>query len=100
LTTPDRLESFIAGLTGEALMADEKTLLAVERLFQRITEAVIQIGTDAMREIGEDIPVARIRAFGNRLRHEYRAIDPMLLLQTAREDLPQLRAAPARALEV
>ena len=95
----DRLEGFVHGLTIEAFEADEKTVLAVERLFQRITEAVIQIGTDTMRDIGDDIPVARIRAFGNRLRHDYRAIAPLLLLQTAQEDLPLLRAVAARALE-
>lgn len=95
----DRIASFIQGLTVDDLVADDRTLLAVERLFQRITEAVIQIGADEMARIAPDLPVGKIRAFGNRLRHDYRAIDPRLLLQTACNDLPSLRAAAAEALD-
>ncbi|TPG20136.1 DUF86 domain-containing protein [Sphingomonas koreensis] len=95
----DRLARFVDGLTAEDFAADEKTVLAVERLFQRITEAVIQIGTDAMEQVGQDIPVGRIRAFGNRLRHDYRRIDARIIFDTARDDIPPLRAAVFRALE-
>jgi uncharacterized protein with HEPN domain len=93
-----RLANFVEGLTLDQFIADDRTRLAVERLFQRITEAVIQIGPDDMAKVGADIPVGRIRAFGNRLRHDYRAIDPALLLSTAREDLPVLVAACAAVL--
>lgn len=95
----DRITSFIEGMDVEMLASDERTLLAVERLFQRITEAVIQIGPSDMARIGSDLPVKNIRDFGNRLRHDYRNIDPSLLLRTAQKSLPALRAAAARALE-
>ena len=94
----DRLASFIDGMNADDLVSDPKTLLAVERLLQRITEAVIQIGANDMALIGAELPVGKIRAFGNRLRHDYRAIDPQILLVVAREELPALRAAAARAL--
>ncbi len=94
----DRLLGFVDGMDAQALDADERTLLAVERLFQRITEAVIQIGSEDMARIGPDLPVRNIRGLGNRLRHDYRNIDPALLLRTARIELPALRAAAERAL--
>jgi uncharacterized protein with HEPN domain len=94
----DRLVAFVSGMDAEALGRDERTLLAVERLFQRITEAVIQIGAEDMARIGPDLPVRNIRGLGNRLRHDYRDIDPELLLRTARDELPALRAAAERAL--
>ncbi|WP_445190736.1 HepT-like ribonuclease domain-containing protein [Sphingomonas sp. Tas61C01] len=96
----DRVVAFTGEMDVEMLAADERTLLAVERLFQRITEAVIQIGSDDMARIGTDLPIKNIRDFGNRLRHDYRNIDPALLLRTARTSLPLLRHAAARALEI
>lgn len=95
----DRLVGFVDGMDAEALDADERTLLAVERLFQRITEAVIQIGPEDMARIGPDLPVRHMRGLGNRLRHDYRNIDPELLLRIARNELPALRAAVEKALE-
>ncbi|GAA0660542.1 hypothetical protein FHT00_002819 [Sphingomonas insulae] len=94
----DRLVAFVDGMDAKALGADERTLLAVERLFQRITEAVIQIGSEDMGRIGPDLPVRNIRGLGNRLRHDYRNIDPELLLRIAQNELPALRAAAERAM--
>jgi len=94
----DRIVAFVAGLDAGALGADERTLLAVERLFQRVTEAVIQIGDEDMALIGPDLPVRNIRGLGNRLRHDYRNIDPELLLRITRDELPLLRTAAERAL--
>lgn len=95
----DRLAAFVDGMDAQALDADERTLLAVERLFQRITEAVIQIGTDDMAKIGPDLPLRNIRGLGNRLRHDYRNIASEVLLQIARNELPALRAAARKALD-
>ncbi|MDP1027406.1 DUF86 domain-containing protein [Sphingomonas sp. KR1UV-12] len=94
----NRLMSFVTGMDANGLAGDERTLLAVERLFQRITEAVIQIGPDDMARIDPNLPIRNIRGLGNRLRHDYRNIDPALLLRTAQNDLPALVAAAERAL--
>jgi hypothetical protein len=95
----DRVGKYLGDVDADGFVRDEKTVLVIERLFQRITEAVIQIGADDMARIGGDIPIAQIRGFGNRLRHDYRDIDPRLLFTTARTQLPALRAAAMRALE-
>ena len=95
----ERLEHFVGKLTLAQFNADEKTLLAAERLLQRITEAVIQIGPEDMTKVGAEIPVAAIRAFGNKLRHDYRNLDPAQVLSIAQNNVPALREAAARALE-
>ena len=95
----DRLTGFVSGLDVDAFAADERTVLAVERLLQRITEAVVQIGVDQMAQLAPDMPVGKIGALGNRLRHDYGKVDPALPLMIACEDLPGLRAAAVAGLE-
>ena len=94
----DRVASFIDGMSLADFLAHELTVFAVERLLQRITEATIQIdAADALR-IG-DIPFAKMRAFGNLLRHEYRDIDRNVVFDIARREVPLIRAAAELALE-
>ena len=81
------------------LQADRKTIDAIERCLQRITEAVIQIDADELTKIIPDLPTSRIRGMGNMLRHEYRRVDPKIVFDTVRNDLPSLRAACVAALE-
>ncbi len=63
-----RIDRFLAGKTAQEFGADELTLFAVERLLQRITEAVVQIGADDMAKIASDVPLlarAAARALEN-----------------------------------
>ena len=69
-------------------LASERTLFAVERLLQRITEAAVQIDPDDMPTISQHLPVAKMRALGNRLRHEYREIDRGVIFDIARIEVP------------
>ena len=57
----------------EGYLADAKTQDAVERCFQRISEAAVKLGDDADARYPE-IPWRDIRRFGNVLRHEYDAV--------------------------
>jgi uncharacterized protein with HEPN domain len=95
----DRLGRILGDRTFDAFVADEMMVLAAERLLQRITEAVIQIGPTDMASVAPDLLIERIRGFGNRLRHEYRNLDARLVFAIATEGVPPLRAAAARALE-
>ncbi|MWC43256.1 DUF86 domain-containing protein [Sphingomonas carotinifaciens] len=92
----DRIATFIDGMN---LVADERTIFAVERLLQRITEAAIQIPSDEAGYLGPDVPVAKMRAFGNRLRHEYRDVARNVIFDLARIEVPLVRAAAELALE-
>ncbi|WP_374295077.1 DUF86 domain-containing protein [Sphingomonas sp.] len=88
----DRIATFIDGMNLAAFVA-------VERLLQRITEAAIQIPSDEAVCLGPDVPVAKMRALGNRLRHEYRGVARNVIFDLARIEVPLVRAAAERALE-
>ena len=78
--------------------SDPKTIDAVERCLQRITEAVIKIGGERMAQISPCTPVEAVRGLGNMLRHDYDGIDIATIYQTIRVSLPELRADCVNAL--
>ena len=57
-----------------AFTEDLKTINAVERCLERISEAARKLG-DAAEELCPAIPWPQLRAIGNFLRHEYDRID-------------------------
>lgn len=95
----DRIASFVDGMTLDQFTVDERTIFAVERLLQRITEAAVQIDPADAKQIGSGLPVAQMRALGNRLRHEYRDIDRRIIWEIARDEVPSLRVACVAALD-
>lgn len=95
----DRLLDHIGDRTLDQLKGDLKTIDAVERCLERITEAIIQIGEEDVERAQLDVVWAEVKGLGNRLRHEYRRIDARVIYDTIRDDIPPLRAAAARALE-
>ncbi|ARJ67192.1 hypothetical protein WV31_16715 [Magnetospirillum sp. ME-1] len=95
----DDATAFIGGVADTAAInQDRKTLRAVERCFQIISEAAIKLGAEAER-LCPGLPWADIRGIGNPLRHEYDVISPARLWQSIRDDLPPLRAACVQALK-
>ena len=95
----DRIERHVAGLDLAAFAADERTVDAVERCLQRITEAVLKIGPERMAAISPKTPVDAVRGLGNMLRHDYDQIDLGIVWRTVRESLPELRADCQRVLD-
>ena len=93
----DRIERHISGLTMERFCEDEKSLDAVERCFQRVTEAAIKLRPIA-EELEPDQDWAAIRGFGNVLRHEYDHVAANIVWRFATENLSSLRDACARAI--
>lgn len=93
-----RIEHYLEGYDFVAFAADDRTVDAVERCLQRITEAAIKIGPHRMAEISPRTPVDAVRGLGNRLRHDYDQLDLPTLWRTARESLPDLREDCVRAL--
>ena len=88
------------GLDFAAFATDGKTVDAVERCLQRITEAVIKIGPERMAEISPTTPVDAVRGLGNMLRHDYDGVDLGIIWRTVRESLPELRTDCLRLLEI
>lgn len=71
---------------------------AVERCLQRITEAATRL----QRIDNHILPMQNfdeMRGFGNRLRHDYGAIDVRIVWDTIEDDLPRLRADCETALK-
>lgn len=93
-----RIDRFIAGMSVADFVGSEITVLAVERLLQRITEAAVQIVPEDAAQIGPALPVAQMRALGNRLRHEYRDIDRVVILDIAQTEVPAMAAEIDRIL--
>jgi len=99
LANIDTIGGYVGEMDAAAFAADGKTVDATERCLQRITEAVIRIGTERMRHIAPEVPMQAIRGLGNLLRHEYDKIDLGTIFNTVKNDLPILRAACLRALK-
>jgi uncharacterized protein with HEPN domain len=93
------IEQFTSGMNLDTFRADQKTISAVERKLQIISEAAIRLGPYA-EEYCPGLPWRDIRGIGNWLRHEYFRIDVATIWKTATVDLPPLKSAVRDALNV
>ncbi|WP_242095960.1 MULTISPECIES: HepT-like ribonuclease domain-containing protein [unclassified Sphingomonas] len=94
-----RIGDFLGTMTLNDFLASERTLFAVERLLQRMTEAAIQIEPKDAERLSAALPIAKMRGLGNRLRHEYRDLDRAVVFEIARAEVPALAAAAQHALD-
>lgn len=102
LASIEAIESYIVGLDINAFRADRKTTSATERELLIIAEAMTKL-----RELESRLPAEKqfesrfphvnayqIRGMGNRLRHEYRAVDHDIVWETITgPDLQELKTA-------
>jgi uncharacterized protein with HEPN domain len=88
---------YTAGMDLRAFEEDDKTYDAVERCLERISEASAKLG-DLAPILIPGQPWQRIRAIGNRLRHEYDQVSETRLWDIVQTDLPSLLAACQDAL--
>lgn len=91
------IAQYIGDMELTAFEDDSKTRDAVERCLERITEAATKPGPLAV-ELMPDQPWQKIRALGNRLRHEYDAIREDRLWDIVHADLPSLLLACENAI--
>jgi uncharacterized protein with HEPN domain len=94
----DAIESFTEGMDFEAFRADAKTVVAVKRKLQVISEAAVRLGEDAER-LCPGPPWRDIRGIGNWLRHQYDRLELDIVWTTVKDDLPSLKSFVKRALE-
>ena len=88
---------FTAGMDFQTFSEDPKTVAAVERKLQVISEAAIRLGTEG--EIRCPGPAWRdIRGIGNWLRHQYDRIELPVIWKTIQDDLPPLKEALLNSL--
>jgi uncharacterized protein with HEPN domain len=93
----DLIEQFTAGMDFEAFRRDAKTVAAVERKLQVISEAATRLGGEAEARY-PGLPWRDMRGIGNWLRHQYERIELPVIWETVTEDLPALKSAVLRAL--
>ena len=95
----DRIEAFLQGRALADYLADSMLRSAVERQFEIIGEALNRLSRMAP-DIAARIPdLARAVAMRNILIHGYAQVDSTAVWRTAHENLPDLRAQAAAALE-
>ena len=82
-------QAFTEGLQFHEFERDLKTQRAVELNFIIIGEAAAHI-PDSVMATNSDVPWRIMKAMRNQLVHAYFAIDPQIVWETARDDLPQL----------
>ena len=87
----------VALIQADAFLRDRVRRRALERMLELIGEAARRVPPVRQAEHPE-IQWRRIIGQRNILAHEYGRIDPRLLYQTAREDMPSLIAALERIL--
>jgi uncharacterized protein with HEPN domain len=90
------IEEFTAGMDFEAFCEGPKTVAAVERKLQVVSEAAARLGRHAEAVVRACL--GDIRGIDNWLRHQYEHIELPVIWKTVRDDLPPLRAAVSCAL--
>jgi uncharacterized protein with HEPN domain len=70
--------------------ADPVLRLAIERAIEIISEAVRHIPKE-QHDKHPNIPWRNIMAIGNKLRHEYRRVDPDIIWEIAQQHLDELQ---------
>jgi uncharacterized protein with HEPN domain len=93
----DLIQAFIGNKDFDTFGADRKTVAAVERMLQIISEAAIRLGDEAER-LCPGQPWRNIRGLGNWIRHQYDDLDREIIWNTIKEDLPRLKGAVSRAI--
>ena len=82
----------------ERFRTDVKTMDAVERRLQRISEAAIRLRTDA-ETLCPGMPWPNICGIGNWLRHQYDRVDLDTVWHTATVEIVPLKASVKDALQ-
>ena len=84
-------------MTFEAYVSDRKTVYAVTRALEIISEASRRL-PDELKQRHPEIAWTGVAAAGNVYRHEYDNVDEALVWHTAQRELAPLRQACGRRI--
>lgn len=90
LEAMDKIERYVAGMSFEEFVADDKTVDAVVRNFEIIGEAARQMPAE-FKATGSQIPWRDMADFRNVLIHEYFGVDLRTLWQIIELNLGELK---------
>ena len=97
LESTKKIEGYIANLTYNDFVKDNKTIDAVVRNLETIGEAAKQIDEETKKKY-DDIPWREIVDFRNRIIHGYFVIDYEIIWQIISKDLPDLKQKIEKAI--
>ena len=79
----ERIETFLDGVDASSFAANDEKAYAVQKALQNLCEACVQIdgkhGAGRFAVLFPDRSLREIKTVGDRLRHDYGAMDPMLV---------------------
>jgi uncharacterized protein with HEPN domain len=94
----DAITEFTARMDRDDFAADRKTVYAVVRALEIVSEATRRLPAD-LKNRHPEIDWVAVAAAGNVYRHEYEGVDENLIWHTVTEDLAVLRAVATIELE-
>ena len=89
LESAQKAREFVAGMTYEEFVADEKTQYAVVRALEVLGEAAKKVPPE-WREVYAEIPWRAIAGMRDKLIHDYIGVNLAVVWRTVEEDLPPL----------
>jgi len=89
LDSISKIEDFVAGLSVEQFLNDQKTQSAVLMQFQIIGELAKKVPDTIRKDI--DVPWKEIAGFRDIIAHDYFTIDATFVWQTLSVDIPELK---------
>ncbi|GJE58953.1 HepT-like ribonuclease domain-containing protein [Methylobacterium trifolii] len=89
LENAEAAQEFVAGLDFDAFEADRRTVYAVTRCLEIISEASRRVDAET-RDRHPHIPWRRIANAGNVYRHDYENVSPLQIWRTVQDRLPEL----------
>ncbi|MEO6077998.1 MAG: DUF86 domain-containing protein [Candidatus Andersenbacteria bacterium] len=94
----DKIQKYTVGISVEEFIGNDMMFDATTREIMIIGEAVTNISDDFKNE-HLDIPWHKMIGMRNRLIHAYFGVDPEMVWETVRIDVPELRAFVAIVLK-
>jgi len=98
LENVDAIDSFVAGLEFATFTGDRKTVYAVTRALEIISEATRRLPNE-LKDRHPEIDWLAVAAAGNVYRHEYDSVDDALIWQTVQRGMDELRRVVVAELE-
>jgi uncharacterized protein with HEPN domain len=85
----EKSQNFVAGMTQEEFLGDDKTVFAVIRALEVVGEASKKV-PQAVKEEYAHVPWREMAGTRDKLIHDYFGVNRVVIWKTATEDIPEL----------